>query len=99
VATETRIIRQIDRAEGALTNKAGKTVPVRFSLTQTQAIIGGIPSLRSAQGTLEFASNADADLMFSSRHSQTLKGGGIEAEVFVISYRSFKVTGPIKDAK
>lgn len=74
---ETRIVRQISRTKGTLTDSSGKLVPIHFDLTQTQAIIDGIPRQRTASGTLEFANRADADLMYDSPEAKTLKGGDI----------------------
>ncbi len=35
--------------------------------------------------------------MFSSSAKMTLKGGGIESEVFIASLDSFRVAGPLND--
>jgi len=94
---ETRVIREIDHAKGTVTDRAGQTVFVRFSLRQTQAIINGIPSLRSASGSLEFDDARDAESMFESAPTKTLRDAGIEVEVILDTMRSLIVTGPIKD--
>lgn len=97
MSRETREIRRIDDQEGTLTDKAGKTAKVRFSLVQTEDFIDEVAMLRSASGTLEFESRSEAWAMTESGENKTLKGGGIQAEVLVISIDSFRVTGAIKD--
>lgn len=95
--TETRLVREIDRAVGTLTNKSDDTVWIHFTLRQTQAIISGIPSLRLANGTLEFGNTEDAELMGGSSESKTLRGVGIEAQVIVDTSGSFVVIGQIRE--
>lgn len=95
--TETRLIREIDRAVGTLTDKSDDTVWIHFTLRQTQAIISGIPSLRLASGTLEFNSAEDAELMCASAESKTLRGDGIEAQVIIDTTGSFLVIGQIRE--
>jgi|SRR5580698_1612927 hypothetical protein len=95
--TETRLLREVDRLVGTLTDKNDNIVWIYFSLRQTQAIINGIPSLRLASGTLEFENGNDAELMCASAESKTLRGGGIEAQVIVDVTGSFLVIGLVKE--
>lgn len=97
MSRETKEVRRISNQKGTITDKAGLAVKVRFSLIQTQDFVDGIPTLRNAEGNLEFENRADAWKMTSAPESKTLKGGGIEAQVLVLSEHSFSVTGPIKD--
>jgi hypothetical protein len=94
---ETRVVREIDGGDGTLTDKAGVTVQVRFSLTQTQDFIDGIPAVRSAEGSLEFKNISDAWAMLRSPETKTLRGGGIQAEVIVETAESFEVIGSVED--
>ena len=95
--TETRLLREVDRLVGTLTDKNDNIVWIYFSLRQTQAIINGIPSLRLASGTLEFENGNDSELMCASAESKTLRGGGIEAQVIVDITGSFLVIGLVKE--
>ena len=97
MSRETREIRRIYNQEGTLTNKAGSVAKVRFSLIQYQDFIDGIEILKHATGTLEFENRVGVWQMTTGPESKTLSGGGIEAQVLVLSEDSFSVTGPIKD--
>jgi hypothetical protein len=97
MSRETREVRRVSNQQGTITDKAGSAVKVRFSLTQTQDFVDGIPTLRSGEGSLDFESRGDAWKMTSTPESKTLAGGGIKAEVLVISEVWFKTTGPIVD--
>ena len=94
---ETKVLREIPETDGTLTDETGSTVEVRFTLTQTQDFIDGIPTLRSAHGTIEFRNTSEGWRMFNSSAKKTLKGGGIVAEVFVASLDTFRVAGPVND--
>jgi hypothetical protein len=97
---ETKEIRRIYNEEGTLTDEFGLTARVRFSLVQIQDFINDIPTQTGANGngSLEFENAHDAWNMTNSPEKKKLKGGGIEADVLVVSEDSFCVTGPIKDA-
>ena len=97
VSRETKAIRRINKQDGTLTDRAGIVANVCFSLMQTQDYVDGLPTLRSAQGTLEFEKTSEAWDMFHSPEKKTLKGGGIQAEVLVVSVDSFRVTGALND--
>ena len=97
MSRETREVRRISNQKGTITDKAGSTVKVRSSLSQTQDFIDGIPMLKSGEGSLEFETRGDAWNMTNTPESKTLRGGGIQAEVLVISEDSFETTGPIVD--
>jgi hypothetical protein len=97
MSRETREIRRIHGAPGTITDKAGVVARVRFSLVQSQDFIDEIPMLKHASGTLQFENRADAWHMTSGPENKTLKGGGIEAQVLVLSEQKFSVTGPITD--
>ena len=97
MSRETREGRKILNKKGTVTDRAGKIAKVRFSLITTQDFIDGIPTLRSASGTLEFESMGDAWAMTESTESKTLRGGGIQAEVILLSAEKFVTTGAIKD--
>ena len=62
-----------------------------------QDFVDGIPTLRSGHGTIEFRNMREGWRMFSSSAKMTLKGGGIESEVFIASLDSFRVAGPLND--
>ena len=94
---EPRVIRSIAGRSGTLTNKSGSATSVRFSLIETQHFVDGLPSQKTAEGTLEFMNVANASAMTTSPETKTLKGGGIRAEVFVTSEDSFSVSGEVKD--
>lgn len=94
---ESKVVRRVAETDGLLTNKAGTTMKVRFSLVERQAYEDGVPMLRSAEGTLEFENRADGWAMVQSPENKTLTGGGIQAEVLLISTDSFGVTGEVKD--
>ena len=94
---ETKVLREIAKTDGTLTVESGSTVEVRFTLTQTQDFIDGIPTLRSAFGTIEFKNMKEAWRIFNSSAKKTLRGGGIEAEVFIASLDSFRVAGPLNE--
>ena len=97
MSRETREIRRINAQRGTITDKAGSVANVRFSLIQYQDFIDDLPMLKSAKGTVEFESRGEAWTMTAEPESKTLKGGGIEAQVLVLSEDSFSVTGPIRD--
>jgi hypothetical protein len=97
MARETRVTRRINWQKGILKDKAGLVVKVQFNLIQTQDFLDGMPMLKRAEGSLEFESGSDAWNMTSMPESKTLVGGGIRAEVIVMSENSFKTTGPIVD--
>lgn len=93
---ERRVIRSISKTDGLLTDKSGASLEVRFSLTQWQNYIDDIPSLRSAAGSIEFK---DTNQAWSAMNGElkTLTGGGIQANVYVVTINTFKVTGPVND--
>jgi hypothetical protein len=97
MSRETREVRRISNQKGTITDKAGSSAKVRFSLIQTQDFIDGMPMLKSGEGSLVFESRSDAWSMTNTPDSKTLVGGGVRAEVLVISEDSFKTTGPIVD--
>lgn len=94
---ESRAIRSMSGQYGTLTNKAGSATTVRFSLIETQHFIDGSPTQKTAEGTLEFTNVADARRMITTPETKTLKGGGIQAEVSIITEDSFSVIGEVKN--
>ncbi|MFZ1939226.1 MAG: hypothetical protein WAU67_09040 [Terracidiphilus sp.] len=82
---------------GTLTNKAGSAAQVRFSLIETQQFVDGFPTLKTAEGTLEFMNIAAAYRMLTAPETKTLKGGGIQAEVSITTEDSFSVIGEVKN--
>ncbi|MFZ2022021.1 MAG: hypothetical protein WCC31_21045 [Terracidiphilus sp.] len=82
---------------GTLTNKAGSDTTVRFSLIETQHFVDGLPTLRAAEGTLEFMDVAAAYGMLTTPENKTLHGGGIQAEVSLTSEDTFSVIGEVKN--
>ena len=93
---ETRVARKIPTTKGELIDKSGASVKVRFSLTQYQKYVEGIPTLRSADGTLQFKDQNEAWTAMDGE-LRTLKGGGIQANVYVDTVGSFRVTGPVNE--
>lgn len=94
---EKRLVREVGISKGTLTDSSGNQLRVTFNLNQWQDFIDGIPSLRSAGGWIQFKNRNDA---FKSTDGKkwTLEGGGIRADVFVVSDDRFRVTGPVHDA-
>jgi hypothetical protein len=64
---------------------------------QYQDFADGIPSLRSAEGSIAFQTQMEGWKMLESPENKTMKGGGIEAEVLIVSMDAFKVTGPVTE--
>lgn len=93
---ERRVVRSISGQNGTLTDDAGAVVKVRFSLTQWQDFIDNLPTLRSAEGSLEFKDTQEAWRATDGK-LRTLTGGGIRASIYVVSSKTFKVTGPVID--
>lgn len=93
---ERRVVRHIIDKPGTLTDDAGNLLNVQFSLTQWQDFIEDLPSLRSAAGSISFETDTEAWAAADGK-KRTLRGAGIEAEVYVVSTDSFKVTGPVRD--
>ncbi len=44
---ETNILRTIPKTDGTLTDETGNTVEVRFTLTETQDFVDGVPTQNS----------------------------------------------------
>lgn len=95
---ERRVVREISNETGTLTSPDGKSVNVNFSLTQWQNYDGDVPTLRSAEGSIRFSNQHEGFAATAEGTPKTLKGGGIQAKVIVISQSRFKVTGPVEDA-
>lgn len=93
---ERRVVKRIVDKPGILIDESGAQVKVQFSLTQWQDFIDELPSLRSAGGSVAFQTASEA-WAASDGKKRTLRGGGIEAEIYVESTDTFKVTGPVKD--
>jgi len=99
---ERRVVKRILGKNGVLTDKAGKSAKVRFSLTQCQDYLDGLPSIQSADGSIEFQ-NARESLGAIDGELRTLTGAGIETKVYIDSMGApdpkgtFKVTGPVND--
>jgi hypothetical protein len=64
---------------------------VKFSLTQWQPFMDEIPDVPCADGELEFLNVADAFDLRDVAEGVTLEGGGIQAEVALLSLRAFRV--------
>ena len=90
---ENRFMGQGPETCGTLTDKWGRTVPVKFSLTQWQPFMDEIPDVPCADGELEFLNVADAFDLRDVAEGVTLEGGGIQAEVALLSMRAFRVVG------
>ena len=92
-AMAKRLIGQLPKTSGTLTDKQGRSVPVTFSLAEWHFYVGEIPALRTADGELEFLHLADAFDMRDVDEGVTLEGGGIRAEISMLSLRAFSVVG------
>ena len=93
-----RVIRNISNKVGTVIDGKGSEAKVRFSLTERQQFIDDyIPSLKSAGGTIEFETPAQAFYFFQSGGAALLKGGGIEVSIIITSPTEFKATGSITD--
>jgi hypothetical protein len=92
-----RVIRRISNRAGTLIG--GQNVAkIRFDLTQWQDFIHNqIPGLKSASGNIQFEKTGEAFSFFNSGGSGLLRGGGIEAQIMLVSLDKFDVTGPVKD--
>jgi hypothetical protein len=97
MSRERRVVREIKNESGTLTSPDGKSVNVKFSLTQWQNYDADVPTLRSAEGSIRFSSLGDGYAATMDGTPKILKGGGIQAKVIVVSQSRFKVTGPIED--
>ncbi len=93
----SRVVREIQNQRGTLTGTDGKAVEVRFSLVQWQDSVDGIPTLKHANGSIQFKSRGDSWSAVAEGSAKTLEGGGIRAQVIVVSSDSFTVTGPVTD--
>jgi hypothetical protein len=96
MAMSKRKIKSISNKTGTV-SKGEIVAKVRFSLSQWQEFIDDIPGMRSASGTIEFEKTAEASSFFESIGSATLRGGGIEAQILVLSLDQFRVTGPVTE--
>lgn len=90
---QKRLVGQVPKTSGTLTDRGGRKVPVKFSLTQWSFDMDGIPATRRADGELEFLNLADAFDLRDIDAGVTLEGGGIQAEVEMHSLRAFTVVG------
>lgn len=97
VSLKQKVIRTIGESNGTLTAEDGLSVNVRFTMTQWQEYLDGLPSLKHARGSLEFFNTADAWKMTVQGQKVTLRGAGIEAQVLCTSMDSYVVTGPVAD--
>ena len=93
--TETKIIRKIPLGQGVLMDQFGCTAEIRFNLTETQDFIDEVPGVRRAFGTLKFDDTEKGRSMYQELENKTLIGGGIHAEVCVVTTESFLVTGSV----
>src|ERR1017187_3362028 len=91
---ERRVVKSISGKSGVLTDKTGAALEVRFSLTPWQDYVDDIPTLKSAAGSIEFKDARQAWSAMGGKLS-TLIGGGIQADVYVDTMSTFKVTGPV----
>ena len=90
-AMAKRLVSQVPKTSGTLTDKGGRTVPVNFSLSQWRFFIGEIPAVRTADGELEFLNLADAFDLRDIDEGVTLEGAGIQADISMLSLRRFSV--------
>lgn len=98
-AMAKRLIGRLPKTGGTLTDKGGRSVPVTFGLAQWRFYVGEIPALRTADGELEFLHLADAFDLRDVEEGVTLEGGGIRAEISMLSLRTFSVVdGYVHDA-
>ena len=93
--TATKIIRQIPWGQGVLMDQFGCTAEIRFNLTETQDFVDEVPGVRRAFGTLKFDDTEKGRSMYQELENKTLIGGGIHAEVCVVTTESFTVTGSV----
>jgi hypothetical protein len=93
--TVTKIIRQIPWGQGVLMDQFGCTAEIRFTLTETQDFVGEVPGSRRASGALKFDDIEKGRSMYQELDNKTLIGGGIHAEVRVLTTESFTVTGSV----
>ena len=90
---EKRLISHIPESRGTLTDRGGRTVPVNVSLTEWRLYIDEVPASRSAEGHVEFFNLADAFDLRDVQEGLTLQCGQMQAEVSMLSLRSFTVVG------
>jgi hypothetical protein len=89
-----RVIKTISNQAGTLT-EGQNIAKVRFSLTQRQNLIDGqVPSMTSASGNIQFETGEAFSFFIKTA---LLRGGGIEANIILMSRDRFDVTGPVKD--
>jgi hypothetical protein len=93
--TVTKIIRQIPWGQGVLMDHFGCTAEIRFTLTETQDFVDEVPGTRRASGALKFDDTEIGRSMHQELENKTLIGGGIHAEVCVITTESFSVAGSV----
>jgi hypothetical protein len=86
------LLAQVPKTTGSLSDKCGRSVPVVFSLSQWRLSIGDSPANRTADGQLEFLNLADAFDLRDIDQGLTLKGGGIQAKVSMLSLHAFSVS-------
>jgi hypothetical protein len=90
-----RVIRKIPSRPGLLI-EGQNVAKVRFDLTQWQDFIDNqVPGLTSASGNIQFENIREAFSFF--RRTVLLRGGGIEANIILLSADKFDVTGPVTD--
>jgi hypothetical protein len=77
--------------EGLLIDESGETAEIRFDLTETQEFIINIIGTRKAFGPLKFDEAEKGWNMYVASGNKTLIGGGIHAEIIVVSMESFRV--------
>lgn len=93
----SKIVREINNQKGMLKDANGNVVNVRFSLVQWQDYVDDVPTLRHANGSIQFDSRNDSWAATADGTIKTLEGGGIRAQVLVVSSEKFAVTGPVTD--
>ncbi len=91
LSIEKRIMGQVPKTRGTLTDTGGRTVPVNFSLPEWRRSVDGILGSRSEEGEMEFLNIADAFDLRDVDKGLTLRGGGIHAQVSMLSLRTFTV--------
>lgn len=93
--TVTKVIRKIPWGQGVLMDQFGCTAEIRFNLTETQDFVDEVPGVRRAFGTLKFDDTEKGRSMYQELENKTLIGGGIHAEVCVVTIESFTVAGSV----
>jgi hypothetical protein len=94
---ERRVFRQISGEYGVLTDKAGTSSKVRFSLTQWREYIDDLPSLEAGRGSISFQPPGAAWSALQGGTPKTLTGAGIQAKILMETAGTFRVTGPVTD--